>query len=259
MSKSQFIINYVGTKFRESKHLDIDIDKYDTIIEPFGGSFGYSRYLWLNKEKCKDKKYIIYDTNKELIDLYNHLKETDIEIFLKEYNSLCDNVFDLFKTGKDKSQIKTKDSIKWIDENVDDVHLKFLLIQNIKSSPISRVYWKLNIAFKEMFKCCEFIHQDFTTIDLSIYDNEKTLIYLDPPYAFECNGFYKVSDEDTLYKNFWERLIHLFKNDKFNCLLIHSYNYLVDYILKEYAYQEYDIKYGTTGNIRKHIVYLKSI
>lgn len=259
MSKSQFIINYVGTKFRESKHLDIDIDKYDTIIEPFGGSFGYSRYLWLNKDNCKDKKYIIYDTNKELIDLYNHLKETDIELFLKEYNSLCDNVFDLFKTGKDKSQIKTKDSIKWIDENVYNKHLKFLLIQNIKSSPISRVYWKLNIVFKDMFKCCDFIYADFTTIDLSIYDNQKTLFYLDPPYAFECNTFYKNNDEDTLYKNIWERLIDLFKSDKFNCILIHSYNYLVDYIFKEYSYQEYDIKYGNTGNIRKHIVYLKSI
>jgi site-specific DNA-adenine methylase len=110
-----------------------------------------------------------------------------------------------------------------------------------------------------MFKCCDFINANFTTIDLSIYDNEKTLIYLDPPYAFECNTFYKVSDEDTLYKNFWERLVHLFKKENYNCLLIHSHNVLVDYILKEYAYQEYDIKYGNTGNIRKHIVYLKNI
>ena len=33
-------------------------DNYETIIEPFGGSFGFSRYLWEIKN-MKNKKYII--------------------------------------------------------------------------------------------------------------------------------------------------------------------------------------------------------
>lgn len=253
---TQFLLNYVGTKYQESKLLDINVEQYETIVECFGGSFGFSRYIWLNK-KYKNKKYIIYDANKELIDFYNYLKNTDITLFLNEYNSLCDVIFDLFKTGKDKSQIKTKESINWINENVIDINLKFLLIQNIKSSPISRVYWKKSFVFEEMFSCCEFIHQDFTTIDLSIYDNEKTLIYCDPPYAFECNTFYKITDKDTQYKNFWERLVDLFKKENYNCLLIHSYNVLVDYIFTEYYHQTYLKKYGTTSNKREHFVYFK--
>lgn len=255
---SQFLLNYVGTKYQESKMLDVDVSQYDTIVECFGGSFGFSRYLWLNK-KYKDKKYIIYDTNKELIDFYNYLKNTDITLFLKEYNSLCDVVFDLFKTNKDKSQIKTKDSINWINENVIDINLKYLLIQNIKSSPISRVYWKKSFVFEEMFSCCEFIHQDFTTIDFSIYDRQNTFFYFDPPYAFECNTFYKITDKDTFYKNFWERLVYILKNENYNCLLIHSYNVLVDYIFSEYHHQTYLKKYGTTSNKREHICYLKKV
>ncbi len=254
---SQFILNYVGTKYQESKMLNLNIDHYDTIVELFGGSFGFSRFLWLNKN-YKDKKYIIYDNNKELIDFYNYLKNTNIKLFLQEYNSLCDTIFELFKTNKDKSQIKTKDSINWIEENVVDTNLKFLLISNIKSSPVSRVYWKKNFAFEDMFACCEFIHQDFTLIDLSIYDKQKTLLYCDPPYAFECNSFYIKKEEDTQYKNFWERLIYLFKDDNYNCILIHSYNFLVDYILQKYVHQTYLKKYGTTGNKREHYVYFKS-
>ena len=44
---SQFILNYTGSKFKETKELDcINFDIYDTIIEPFGGSYGFSRYLY---------------------------------------------------------------------------------------------------------------------------------------------------------------------------------------------------------------------
>ena len=48
---SQFILNYTGQKFKETKELDeIDFSKYKTVIECFGGSFGFSRYLYEIKE-----------------------------------------------------------------------------------------------------------------------------------------------------------------------------------------------------------------
>ena len=67
---SQFILNYIGQKFKETKELDnIDFSNYKTIIECFGGSFGFSRYLYEMKG-LKDINYIIYDNDKELIDFY---------------------------------------------------------------------------------------------------------------------------------------------------------------------------------------------
>lgn len=254
---NQFILNYQGSKFRESKYLNnIDFSSYDTIIESFGGSFGFSRYLWSVKN-YKNKKYIVYDTNKELIDFYNYLKNNDITAFLDEYNKTCNIIFSLFSTGKDKTQIKLKDTLNWINENIHDNNLKFCMITNIKSSPISRIYIKNNMNFSEMIKTAEFIYADFSSVDFSIYDKNKTLLYFDPPYAFECNSFYKINDKDTQYKNFWERLIEMFNENDYKCLLIHSDNVLVNYVLKKFNHSNYNIKYGNTGNVRIHNVYYK--
>ena len=83
---SQFILNYTGQKFKETKELDeIDFSKYETIIEPFGGSFGFSRYLYEMKG-LKDIEYIVYDNDEVLIDFYNYIKQL-----------LIDDKFDDFK------------------------------------------------------------------------------------------------------------------------------------------------------------------
>jgi site-specific DNA-adenine methylase len=252
---NQFILNYNGSKFRESKYLDnVDVSNYKVIVESFGGSFGFSRFLWSVKN-YKDKKYIIYDTNKDLIDFYNFLKNNDIDEFLIKYNEACSTIFSLFNAGKDKSQIKIKETLKWINENITDHNLKFCVLTNIKSSPISRIYYKNKMAFCEMFKSCEFICEDFNNVDFSQYDKTNTLFYFDPPYAFEFNSFYKVNDTDLKYKNFWEKIIDLFISDSYNCILIHSYHILIYYIFKKYSYCDYNLKYGNTGKIKIHNVY----
>ena len=59
--KEQFILNWTGNKYDElKKNKVIDketIEKYDTIIEPFGGSFGFIRYVY-NVLGVKDKNLL---------------------------------------------------------------------------------------------------------------------------------------------------------------------------------------------------------
>ena len=123
---NQFILNYSGAKYKETKELyDIDFSKYDTIIECFGGSFGFSRFQYEIKE-LKDVKYIIVDNDKELIDLYNFIKNhDDPNIFIEEYNSIMQTIFDKFRTGKDNTQIKLSQSVKYINDNIKDEIMKF--------------------------------------------------------------------------------------------------------------------------------------
>ena len=76
---NHFIYSYNGNKRNEFKYLNTvidDIDKYDTIIEPFCGSSAISFNIWL---KYPDKKYILNDNDKDLINLYNLIKNEDIK------------------------------------------------------------------------------------------------------------------------------------------------------------------------------------
>ena len=251
---NQFILNYQGSKYKESKELiDIDFNKYDTIIECFGGSFGFSRFQYEIKG-LKDKKYIVIDNDKDLIDFYNYIKgklnTEGIDPFIKEYNEIMETIFNQFKTGKDTSQIKLASTIKYINENITDEMMKFLLIHNISSGNISRVYRKNKCKFFDMMKDMEFIYCNFEDFDLTKYNKEKTLFYLDPPYLFECNTYYGSTDD---MKNFYQKMEDIFITN--TCLFIHSYNYLLHKYYGGWEFMKYEKKYGNSGNKRIHMVY----
>ena len=96
--KAQFILNWVGNKYSELKGSlkgsvidNINFNQYDTFIEPFGGSFGFIRYVY-EVLGIKDKKYIVYDSDKELIEFYNHLKKVDIQKFVETYNEIMKQI-----------------------------------------------------------------------------------------------------------------------------------------------------------------------
>ena len=53
---SKFVLDYIGNKYQETKKYIgnyPNLDQYKTIIEPFGGSFGFSRVLWLKNKNLK--------------------------------------------------------------------------------------------------------------------------------------------------------------------------------------------------------------
>ena len=105
-----------------------------------------------------------------------------------------------------------------------------------------------------MIKTTEFIYCNFEDFDLSKYDKDKTLIYLDPPYLLECNTYYSNTED---MRTFYEKLIKIFTTNI--CLFIHSYNYLLHDKFKQYEFMKYDKTYGNSGNKRVHMVYYNKI
>ena len=96
--REQFILNWVGNKYEELKKrfkgfiIDKqDFDKYDTFIEPFGGSFGFIHYVY-EVLGLKDKRFVVYDSYKELIDFYNHLRKIDIQKIVDRYNEIIEKI-----------------------------------------------------------------------------------------------------------------------------------------------------------------------
>ena len=251
---SQFILNYTGQKFKETKELDnIDFSNYKTIVECFGGSFGFSRYLYEMKG-LKDINYIIYDNDKELIDFYNYIKQLLIDDkfdeFINKYNDIMKDIFDKFKTGKDTSQIKGKISNNYINELKINKYLKFMLLKNVFRSGRSTISYKKKLKFLDMIKTTTFIHNRFNKEDLEKYDKDTTLFYLDPPYFLEDNSSYNNIDD---MKTFYEDIIYLFENKK--TIFIHSYNYLLNYVFGKYKQFDYTKKYMGSGKIVLHYVY----
>ena len=260
---SQFIINYCGQKFKESKKLDdlnIDFSKIKTIIEPFGGSFGYSRYLWEIKD-LKNIKYIVYDTDKNLIDFYNYFKQLIIEDkvndFINEYNNIMDYIKKNYPYMGHAIYINAKDTKEYI-KTITDKHMNFLLNINLFRGVRATTSYKKKLKFLDMIKQTEFIYGDIIDIDFKQYDKKTTLIYLDPPYISSDNSRYICVDDNFYFNKVMEKIILLLKNNK--CLFIHNYNYLMDELFKYKKINkllEYDKKY-CSGKNNIHFVYGKT-
>jgi len=249
----QFMLNYNGTKYQETQYIDsINLTQYDTIIEAFGGSFGYLRYLWIHKNSyIVAKKLVVYDNNEDLIDFYNYVKklinENKFNAFIDEYNNYNTTIF------KGNRQANTKETKTFID-SIDDKYMRFILKQNIfTATGMCRAIFKKNVVFLDLITKITFICKSFEQVDFTEYDPNKTLIYLDPPYLLECNTFYKNVNESV---EFYDKIINLFKTNK--CLLIHVFG-LLHYIFKDYQFMTYDKIYRNKYKDKKHVVYYSGV
>lgn len=252
----QFIINYPGTKYKESKKLDnIDFSQYKNVIEPFCGSFGFSRYLYSDRG-YKDIKYTFYDSDEELINFYNHIKHlinnNMLEDFINEYNNYMDYFKHNFKI-KDKKYLN-RNLVKEYVKTIDNKFIVYMIYKNSLEAIICennyKHYKNLHIDDLDLIKNCEFINQNFLTIDFTKYNKKDTIIYLDPPYFLSDNNNYK----DKSLENIFEVIFTLYKK-KYKCIFIHSYNFLLDIVFKKYNYMNYEKIYGNTKKIVSHIVY----
>lgn len=234
-----FFLNYVGGKYRESidcfHNDDIDFNKYSTFVEPFGGSFGFSRFIYLKLDKPTDKKFIIYDNNEELITFYNNVKAMTYEELEKLHNDYNDimNRYSKEEWSKDGRKI-----IKCIAPTITDKNISFMFINNMSTTQkySKKAIKKFNVDWFEMLKYCEFICLNVNSNHVDImnkHNDKKTLIYLDPPYLNSCNTFYNDVEED-----YSEMLIkHFVGKYKFRVIFVHEKNYLLRYILNKYIYK----------------------
>jgi 16S rRNA G966 N2-methylase RsmD len=258
MPVQQFILDYVGTKYQESKHieiLNIDFDKYETIIEPFGGSFGFSRYLH-EKKKLTHLNYIIYDNDEDLIKFYQYFKSLIIENkhidFINEYNEEVQKIKDNCSLINKHKNIDGKELKVYLKNyKHENIYMYYLVQKNHGHlTRFTRAVFKKNCGFLELIKSATFIFSNFEDIDDDILTNKKTLIYFDPPYIATDNSTYK---NINLNKAF-EKMIEIYK--LVPCLMVHQYNFLLSYVFKDYKQHVYDKQYGATKkNVKHHLIY----
>jgi site-specific DNA-adenine methylase len=253
MKLKQFIINYCGNKYRETEKIkNIDLSSYKYIIEPFGGSFGFSRYVYYNLG-LTDKKFIICDINKDLIDFYIFIKDlvinNKIDEFMNEYNRHCDYMISEYPIDKSKKKngCQHKKKCMVYINNIIDKNINFLFNLQINARFFS-VRKKTKCDF-EIFKKCEFINKTVQELKLDEY-NDDYFFYLDPPYIDSCNKFYgNIGNLHDIYD-----LVHIIMNTK-KCIFIHLNNWFVNFVYIDKKIMEYGKLYDINKKRVSHIVY----
>lgn len=222
MPTPQFFIAYDGNKYQETKqnfNLE-DYMKYDTFIEPYGGTYGFSRAIY---EFDNTKKFIIYDNDEKLINFYKKLQKMDsneFKTFMNGYNDIMnDQQWRLHDKPKFINRSKINAMIERFPKYEDMFH--YNLLKGRFSSSTNK---KFCTIYHEMMKNCTFIHKNAYDIKLSSIDKPKTLIYLDPPYLLACNTQYSDAcvDHTQLIHKYFASLKHA------KCMFVHSNHFLLD-------------------------------
>ena len=193
MTTNHFIFSYFGNKRNEFKYLNNvidDIDYYDTIIEPFCGTSAISFNIWL---KHPNKKFILNDNNNDLIKVYNLIKNEDIKTIknrLLDIKKVINGNKDIFdKMFKEIQKNKDKDIYEYIYFNK---FYYFSRIGNYKECKF-KDFTKQQYKFFEFIKTADItlMNNDWYDVFKECTDDDKALIFIDPPYLVSYNLFYK--------------------------------------------------------------------
>jgi len=252
--KKQFILNYAGQKYEESKKemskINLSYDKIKTVVEPFGGSFGFSRWLYYDKN-LKDIEYHVYDIDVDLIKFFNHLKSLSLEEFINffdRYNKNQDSIFTTCQLGtkNPKRMLDTKKLINYF-ETIEDPYMQYICKMNNRRNQYSNISYKENMdEYYEMFKKVSFFNVSIQDLDFEKYDFETTLFYLDPPYLASDNSYYKEFDT---FEGIFDTIEMILET--YPCIFVHVKHPLITKCFKKYYYGDYPKLY----QVKKHKVY----
>lgn len=252
--QKQFILNWLGNKYLESKQqfLDYDFSKVKTVIEPFCGGLGFSRFLYEDKG-LKDINYVFYDADENLINFYKHLQKINIDEFIKKYNKINDYFIKNFflKYSDRKIVLNNKKIRKYIDDGkIKDKYLEYLVKNNfLEQSIYTTDKHKTNVFWNDLIKKATFINEKIEDVDFSKYDKKTTLIYLDPPYGTFKGEYKEEQTPDIMY----DKMLELFKT--FPCLLVHEENKKIEKLFKQYKFFQFDKLYQMKKITKQQIVY----
>ena len=243
-------LNYTGGKYKLLSQLTPLFPKeINTFCEPFAGGFNVSLNINANQ-------YILNDSCKELMDLWDYFYNVNIEDFLKEiqrhialYDLSITNVDAYNKLRNDRNTLK-------------DNHLLFFLLIcygfnhqirfngngdfNIpfgkdRSSYNKNIEMNLIKTLQRLqsYKEVQFLNQDFRTLDYSKLTTND-FVYVDPPYLITMATYNALWGEQE-EKDLLNLLTKLDKQGvKFGLSNVLEHNGKENKLLKEWA-QDYNV------------------
>ena len=245
-----FYFPYEGNKKSEINNIDefIDLNLYNTICEPFGGSLAFSRYCYKHNENLK---FIINDIRDDLTFLCNNLHKFKDEVV----QGVKDKIKEL--DSKDKYDLYVK-----YYQPTNDIETMIKILHDNKNYCLHKGVFPKNrkVTLKDFdnrtkntdsfFKKHTYLNKDYHEILESVKNDDKTLVFLDPPYLLSSEGFYNGNKDEEI----WRYLFDFCKTCKCKFIMIIDGNFFMKEIFKGLIKKEYEKLYQITKKKTSHIV-----
>ena len=260
--KNHFFFPYNGNKREEVEHIYnlLDLDNIYTIIEPFCGSCAMSYYIW-TQNKDKNYKYILNDLDNNLIDLLKSIRSGE------------------YKEIEDEVNIMREEILKYENDMIEakKIYINYIKKGKLNGYVLGNKYYSMRAGlfplrdFKRYFNNKKLdlsiapIYDFLVNANIELHsgdankiidenDNEKTFIFLDPPYIASCNVFYSTDTGENICNIYEKLVLYGLKNYKCKILIAHENNWLFKILFKEYVENEKEYKknyQNTIGGSKK--------
>jgi len=258
---NHFIFPYIGNKITEEPHIIpyltsiIDKNNITTIVEPFTGSASLSYMIWKHYPN-KKFKYILNDTDKNLINFYNTLKNTSEEDLKKMESDYFDIVKNIQTNEQYNHFIKQEGLmpyfVKYNFYNINPGRFPALKLNNHKIN-----IYRLNILESGIYQFIknndiEFNLGDGIPLFDKYKDDKQTLIISDPPYINLCNSSYNYKDGSDMYQ-------YIYNNDtltyKSHLIFIVQKMWIINLLFEDWnTLNTYHKMYNITKRKVEHVI-----
>jgi len=250
----EFYFAYQGNKRKELSEIMkyVNINDYDYIIEPYGGTCSFSRHVY---HLDSNKKFRISDIDENVTFFCNNFHKYDdiiIKKTIKKVNKLENKqVYNEYIQNK---PIANKDNIKEF--------LTYFLIYrsfyqvrpglypNNDRRPKYINLQKNKEKINEFFENVKYHHKDaFHFID-KYKNNERALLFIDPPYLTSSKGLY-----DRRIENNWERLYNFMDTCQCKFILVVDNNFFMKMSFKKWFKTSYSKTYSNKHTTTVHNIF----
>jgi site-specific DNA-adenine methylase len=277
--KNHFVYAYAGNKRNEVeeiyKHMNLDLrsgsslgdseskgrDGITTFIECYCGTSALSYYLW--KNKLFNGKFILNDIDSKLIKIYKLMKdENGIDKFNDGMKIIIDE-FNLYDNDEERKIFYNS-----LNRDLLECYVfvnKYYCMRAGMYPLLSRTKQikPFDLRETEIYKFVKDADITFTNreaIDVieEYKGNKECFLFLDPPYIFTCNDFYKGSVND-IKLNIYEYLFNNNIND-FDCeVMLCIENIWINKMLfkQNLIHEPYKKRYENSRKKTEHIVVVK--
>ena len=250
-----FLFGRLGNKKLDIKYFKeyLPFENINTVVEPFGGSFAVIR-LCYNDDKYKK---IVNDIDKYMNAIYNNPERySEIKIYLNNLALECKNNKGL--------TLYNNDFIKKFENNdIFTNELDKTLIEYYKQEKIIRrnmiTYTKTKIDNTNniaLMKKITFTNIDYLDVINKYKNDDKSFIFLDPPYMFSDNSHYASQVCDSDMTDILVRIKEIFYNPETKCKIMLIINDLkiIRWLFDGFIKGDYIKKYGLSRNVSKHLI-----